>query len=83
MSSPSKEVRMLARIVKDDPRSTTHKNLKYLSQMTGMEQVENFASWKVKEALGKKEVPQNEKWRLRLLATLLNMKMDKYIQVHY
>ena len=81
LSSPSKEVRMLARMVKDDPRSTTYKNLKYLSEMTGMEQVENFASWRVKDALGKKEVPQNEKWRLRLLATLLNMKMDKYIQV--
>ena len=81
LSSPSKEVRMLARMVKDDPRSTTYKNLKYLSQMTGLKQVENFASWRVKDALGKKEVPQNEKWRLRLLATLLNMKMDKYIQV--
>ena len=59
LSSPSKEIRILARIVKDDPRSTTCRNLRYLSQKTSMQQVERFSSWRVKGALGMKQVPEN------------------------
>jgi hypothetical protein len=79
LSSPSKEIRILARIVKDDPRSTTCRNLRYLSQKTAMQQVESFSSWRVKEALGKRQVPDDEKWRLGLLTTLLSMRQDRQL----
>ena len=81
LSSPSKEVRMLVRLAKEDPRSTTCLNLRYLRQMTGLQQVEKYASWRVKDALGRKEVPENEMWRLGLLTNLLSMKMDKFTKV--
>ena len=81
MTSPSKEVRMLVRVVRDDPRSHTCLNLRYLRQMTGLQEVDRYASWRVKAALGRKTVPENEKWRIGLLTTLLKMKMDKFFQV--
>ena len=81
LNSPSKEVRLLVRIVKDDPRSHTCLNLRYLSQKTGLEKVESYAGWRVKEALGGKTVPESERWRLGLLTTLLSMKRDKFSQV--
>ena len=46
-----------------------------------MEQVESFSSWRVKEALGMKQVPDNEKWRLGLLTTLLIMRQDRHTKV--
>jgi hypothetical protein len=41
LSSPSREVRILARIVSSDPRSTTHGNLRYIKQLTGLCQPEH------------------------------------------
>ena len=81
MSSPSREVRLLVRIVRDDPRSHTCLNLRYLRAMTGLDQVEKYASWRVIDALGRKSVPEKEKWRLGLLTSLLSMKMDKFTKV--
>ena len=81
LASPSKEVRLLARIVCNDPRSTTCRNLRYLRQKTGMAQAEQFSSWKVREALTVKKVPEDQLWRLGLLTALLNMRHDKYLQV--
>ena len=72
---------MLVRTIRDDPRSHTCMNLRYLRLKTGLEEAQSDSGWRVKEALGRKSVPENEKWRLGLLTTLLNMKMDKLIQV--
>ena len=41
LSFPSKEVRVLARMVSADPRSTTCLNLRYLREVTTMENAEN------------------------------------------
>ena len=68
----------MARLVKNDPRSTTCKNLRYIRQKTGLHQAEQFSSWRVKEALPMLKVPENKKWRLGLLTTLLSMRQDKY-----
>jgi hypothetical protein len=81
LSSPSREVRLLARLVKDDPRSSTCRNLRYIRQMTGLQQADSFSSWRVKGALSMKKVPENEKWRLGLLTTLISMRQDKYTNV--
>ena len=64
-----------------DPRSTTCRNLKYLSLKTGFEQPESYSSWKVREALPVQRVPMNEMWRLGLLAKLMEMKRNKYMEV--
>ena len=67
--------------MKDDPRSTTCRNLKYIRQMTGLQQAASYSSWRVKDALGMMKVPENEKWRLGLLTTLISMRQDKYTKV--
>ena len=67
VSSPSKEVRILARMVKDDPRSTTCRNLRYLRQMSMIQQVEIYSSWRVKEALGMEKVLEHVKWKKKIL----------------
>jgi hypothetical protein len=81
INSPSKEVRILARIVSGDPRSSTCSNLRYLQKMTGLSQPQFFSSAKVKIALPVKQVPESEKWRLGLLDNLLKMKKEKYLRV--
>ena len=40
LASPSREVRMLAKMVSADPRSITCKNLKYLRNLTNHDQIE-------------------------------------------
>ena len=81
LSIPSKEVRMLVKMVSQDPRSTTCKNLKYLSLKTGLDQPHSYGSWKVREALPVQRVPMNEMWRLGLLAKLMEMRRTKYMEV--
>ena len=81
MSSPSKEVRMLARMVASDPRSTTCKNLRYLRERTGLDHPEVFSSWKIKAAMPVQNVPDHEKWRLGLLSKLLEMRQTKFLKV--
>ena len=82
VTSPSKEVRMLARMIASDPRLTTSKNLSYLKEKTGLEEPESFRSWRVKSELPVQQVPEHEKWRLGLLAKLLGIRQIKYMEVH-
>ena len=81
LNSPSKEVRILTRIVSADPRSPTCANLKYLQKMTGLSQPQFYSSIRIKVALPVKEVPEAEKWRLGLLDSLWKMKQQKYLRV--
>ena len=81
LTSPSKEIRMLARMVKADPRSTTCKNLRYLRKTTNLNQVENYSSGRIRDALPVKFVPEKETWRLGLLVSLLNMRTDFKLKV--
>ena len=62
LTSPSKEVRVLARMVASDPRSITCRNLRYLREVTGKENIEWYASWKVRDLLPvkKKRVGRSE-----------------------
>ena len=81
LNSPSKEVRILTRIVSADPRSPTCANLKYLQKMTGLSQPQFYSSIRIKMALPVKEVPEAEQWRLGLLDSLLKMKQERYLRV--
>jgi hypothetical protein len=69
--SPSREVQFLARIVKTDPRSTTCRNLKLLSEKTSMTQPEFYSSNRIVAALPVKQVPEADQWRLGLLRSLI------------
>ena len=75
------EVRVLARTVTDDPGSTTCANLIYLREVTKMDNVESYSSWRVREALPIQKVPEREMWRVGLLNSLLNLRSDKYKMV--
>ena len=81
LDSPSKEVRILARIVAKDPRSTTCLNLRYMREMTSMDQAELFSSWRIREVLPVKQVPQGEQWRLGLMTSLLKLVKEKHSKV--
>ena len=81
LTSPSKEVRVLARMVSEDPRSTTYRNLSYLREITGLANVEWFSSWRVRDSLPVMKVPEKERWRLGLLNILLDMQSEKHLMV--
>ena len=81
LQSPSKEVRVLARLVSSDPRSTTCSNLKYLQEMTGLTHPQYFSSARVKVELPTKLVPGSERWRIGLLDNLLKLKMERFLKV--
>ena len=81
LTSPSREIRGLARIVSNDPKSTTCRNLRFLRNKTGMNQPEGYSSLWIKAALPVQAVPECEKWRLGLLANLLMVRGEKHLRV--
>ena len=81
LKSPSREVRVLARIVADDPRSTTCVNLRYLRRLTSLGKPEVYCSSRIRAALPVKEVPECEKWRLGLITNLFKLKNKRFLRV--
>ena len=75
--SSSREVQFLAKIVKSDPRSTTCRNLKLLSEKTSLVQPEFYSSARIVAALPVKQVPAAEQWRLGLLRSLKVVRDEK------
>ena len=78
--SPSKEVRVLVKIVGKDPRSSTCRNIRYLCNKTELE-VEKYSTWRIKKALPVSKVPEKEKWRIGFLECLLKLRYEKSYQV--
>ena len=74
-------MRVLARMVSADPRSTTCRNLSYLREITGLANVEWYSSWRVRDSLPAMKVPEKERWRLGLLNSLLDMQSEKHLMV--
>ena len=72
---------MLARMVSDDPRSSTCTNLRYLQNMTGLAAPEFYSSARIKMELPTKQVPEAERWRLGLLDNLLKLKKERFMKV--
>ena len=81
LGSPSREIRILARIVTNDPRSSTCANLKYLENVSNLNQPQFYSATRVKISLPVKEVPEPERWRLGLLTSLMKVKGEKYLRV--
>ena len=59
LSSPSKEIRLLANIVARDPQSTTCKNIKYIEQLTKLSPWD-YSGHRIKQQLPVQEVPDNQ-----------------------
>ena len=68
-------------MVKNDVRSTTFANLKYLREVTKLAQPEQFGSARIKLELPVREVPDHEKWRIGLISNLLKIKEEKFLDV--
>ena len=51
LSSPSREIRAMTRIVSDDPRSSTCRNLRLLRQVTGLSQPHLLSNYRMKAPL--------------------------------
>ena len=81
VKSPSKEVRFLVQLVKNDPRSTTCGNLKYLRSITSLNQPELYCAARIRTALPVQEVPEKEQWRLGLISTLMVVRSEKHLRV--
>ena len=78
LNSPSREIRLLANIVGRDHRSTTYKNLQHIKNLSSLDPWD-FSSQKIKLHLPTKQVPENQKWRLGLMANLMKIKGEKYV----
>ena len=78
LKSPSKEIRLLANIVGRDPRSTTYKNLQHVKNLSSLDPWD-FSSQRIKIQLPVKKVPENQKWRLGLMANLMEIREDKFV----
>ena len=75
LSSPSREVNILARIVAKDIRSTTAKNLRLLEVETeGMTWSTSTSRVKEKLLQSKPRVPQEDHWRMKYLGNLLEQR---------
>ena len=78
LSSPSREVAIMADISSEDARTITASNLRMMNNVTGLDcTVADRIS--VKNALPIKQVPEGERWRLGLLDHLLELRsqLDK------
>ena len=76
LSSPCFELRFLASIVIKDSRSVTCRNINYVNSITKLD-VMREPKWKIKLANIYQSDENPEPWRLRLLTTLLDIKMNQ------
>ena len=79
--SPSREIRGLAKIVSNDPRSATCRNLRLLGKKTGLRDPHEFASYRLKSSLLVQNVPQGEQWRIGLLYSLFQLRTERLQKV--
>ena len=78
ISSPSKEIRLLANIVSRDPQSTTCRNIKYIERLTELSPWD-YSGQRIKQQLPVQEVPDNQQWRLGFLTKLYHMREERHI----
>ena len=79
LNSPSKEIRFLSKVLINDPRSTIGKNIWYLNNVTSSD-ILKANTIEFKRQLPVKTIPDNEKYRLGLLTTLLQVRETKQYQ---
>ena len=77
LKSPSAEVALLANIVAREPSSNTGDNIAYVKDLTKLSPW-SFSASRVKAALPSQAVPENERWRLGLMTSLVMMRNNRY-----
>ena len=75
INSSSPEVCVVSSMVARCARSTTGKNLKNIERETGMDPWTD-QSWRIQEAIQRREVPKGEGWRIQYLAKLLDARLE-------
>ena len=73
--SRSDEVQFLTKVVCNDARSTTSKNLALIQLEAGLNPL-SVTSHQVREAVKVADIPVNQGWRLELLKNLLDRRRD-------
>ena len=76
LSSPSKEIRFLSKILLNDHRSTIGKNVWFLNDLTKVNIVET-SKIQMKRLIPIDPIPDNDKWRINLLTVLLEARKTK------
>ena len=72
-NSPSFEVRFMLSMVKNDQRSITSQNIKYISRLIDDDCL-SIATWKLRQMIPRIITPVNEHYRRCLLSTLLDVR---------
>ena len=80
--SNCKEVRVLASLVKSDPRSTTNRNIQYLKLLTKLNAPQEYSSWRIRTELPIRSVPEAELSRVGFLDKLRIEKKQKFLNVN-
>ena len=75
LGSTSPEVCMVANMVARNARSTTGRNLLGIQRETGLDPW-RAASWEVRDAVGRAEVPAMQGWRVQYLGKLLDARRE-------
>ena len=73
-ASPSKEIRFVFNLIKDDKGSVTARNMTHINRLCNCQTL-CLSGWKVKDLLPSKN--DCEAWRTSLLSTLLDAKINK------
>ena len=76
LTSCSKEVRHLTRIVSRDARSIVWKNVELIKSLSGLSPWD-FSSWRVVQKIENAPIPPGNEWRITLLVKLLNQRRQK------
>ena len=77
LNSFSNEVKFLAKLVLNDQRSNTCRNLTYISSITNINEVHQMSKWRVKEALPRQRCKPEDMWRVSLLSKFLEIRYRK------
>ena len=71
-------MRILVRLVANDPRSTTCRNLRYMEELTQLTKPQFYTAMRVRDALPVRKVPDQENWRLGLMTSLMKIRMTSW-----
>ena len=76
LTSSSKEVRHLARILSRDARTTLFRNIQYIEEVSGLSPWD-YSNWRILEKVENAVVPPNNQWRMSMLMKLLTLRLQK------
>ena len=80
LTSSSKEVRHLARIVSRDAKSTVFRNIQLIKEISGLSPWD-YTSSRILEKIKNLAVPHNNDWRLKMLMKMLDIRREKSAQL--